>query len=221
MAFEWTDGPAINKPTNILKGAMGAREICGRVKTLQYLQGVRAWAAEKSRTAQRLLKVIDDSDVTIYLVGMDGGFTCFDSDPQPSGTVYMNLNLKLALNPGGASGMHSGFEKLHPYVAFLHEVGHAVQFIETPAQFAESAKGPLFGLKSAIEDAARKYGERRFGSMPYSQRRVWFSPNGPVAGQPWAVRLEYDNIYRHERPICVEAGEPLRDHYTDIRIDAS
>ena len=72
MPFVWTDGKEIGKPTNILKGLMGAREICGRVKTLGYLQNVRAWAASKSPTAQKLLKVIDSSNITIYLVGMEG-----------------------------------------------------------------------------------------------------------------------------------------------------
>lgn len=217
MPFVWTDGPAINKPANLLKGLMGAREICGRVRTLAYLQGVRAWAAEKSKTAQRLLKVIDDSGITIFLVGMEGGFTCFDSDPAPNGTVYMDLDLRLQLNPGGARGMHEGFQRLHPYVAFLHECGHAVQFIETPGQFANNAKGTAYALKTEIERAAQVRGDRLFQNVPYAQRRVWFS-QGPLTGVPWAVRLEYDNVYRHERPICLEAGQPLRDHYNDMQL---
>ena len=218
MPFVWTDGDKLNKPKNILKGAMGARDIYGRVKTMKYLHNVRVWAAAKSRTAQRLLKTIDDSNITIYLVGMDGGFTCFDSDPAPAGTVYFDLNLQVSVNPGGSTGAHSGFERLHPYVAFLHEVGHAVQFIETPSQFSCGAKGPLYGLKSDIQQAAQKYGERVHGGLSYSQRRAWFS-QGPLSGMPWAVRLEYDNVYRHERPICIESGEPLRDHYGDIRLN--
>lgn len=217
MPFVWTDGDKINKPKHLLKGLMGARDIYGQVKTLGYLQNVRAWAAQKSPTAQRMLKTIDNSSITIYLVGMDGGFTCFDSDPIPAGTVYFDLNLKLSVNPGGSTGVHSGFERLHPYVAFMHEVGHAVQFIETPNQFMNAAKGPLHGLKSDIENAARAYGDRVHGSVAYSKRRNWFS-QGPLSGTAWAVRLEYDNMYRHERPICLEAGEPLRDHYNDINM---
>lgn len=217
MPFEWTNGPEINKPTNLLKGMMGAREIYGRTKTLAYLQEVRAWAAKHSPTAQRLLKTIDDSPITIYLVGMDGGFMCFDSDPAPAGTVYADLNINPSVNPGGATGVHSGFEKLHPYIAFLHEVGHAVQYIENPNQFANHAKGPLWGLKSEIADGARAHSDRVHGGIPYSQRKIWFT-QGPLTGVPWAVRLEYDNMYRHERPICLESGQPLRDHYTDIRV---
>jgi hypothetical protein len=217
MAFVWTDGDKIGHSKSRLKGLMGAKEIYGQVKTMQYLQQVRAWAAQKSPTAQRILKTVDNSSVKIYLVGMNGGFTCFDSDPAPAGTIYFDLNLKVSVNPGGATNSHKGFERLHPYVAFLHEVGHAVQFIKTPRQFVNHAKGPLHGLKSDIEAAARKYGERNHGGIAYAQRRAWFS-QGPLSGTAWAVRLEYDNVYNHERPICLEAGEPLRDHYTDIKL---
>lgn len=216
MPFVWTNGAELNKPTNLLAGMMGAREIYGQVKTMQYLHAVRAWAALKSPTAQRLLRTVDQSNITIYLVGMNGGFTCFDSDPAPAGTVYFDLNLNVSVNPGGARNAHTGFERLHPYVAFMHEVGHAVQFIETPEQFMNSAKGPLSALNSDIARAARLYGDRNHDNVPYSQRRVWFS-QGPLTGTAWSVRLEYDNMFRHERPICIEAGEPLRDHYGDIR----
>jgi len=218
MPFVWTDGGEIGKPKNILAGLMGARDIYGRVKTIKYLQSVRVWAAQKSATAQRLLKVVDDSDVNIYMVGMEGGFTCFDSDPTPAGTVYIDLNIKLSVNPGGSSGVHAGFQELHPYIAFLHEVGHAVQFIENPNQFKNNAKGPIYGLKADIEQAARKYGDKVHSNVQYVVRRNWFS-QGPLTGAAWPVRLEYDNVYRHERPICLEAGEPFRDHYKDIRFD--
>ncbi|MCG8313836.1 MAG: hypothetical protein MI976_11515 [Pseudomonadales bacterium] len=217
MPFIWTDGKELKVPTNILKGRMGAKEIYGRTKTLAYLHNVRAWADKKSPTAKKLLKTIDNSKINIYLVGMDGGFMCFDSDPAPAGTIYANLNINPEVNPGGATGAHTGFEKQHPYIAFLHEVGHAVQYIETPSQFANHAKGPLSALKSDIGDAARAFSDRNHKGISYSQRKVWFT-QGPISGQAWAVRLEYDNMYRHERPICVEAGEPLRDHYNDIRI---
>jgi len=215
MPFIWTDGDKIGKPKSVLTGMMGAKEIYGQEETLGYLQNVRVWAKNNSPTARRILEVVDNSYVTIYLVGMDGGFTCFDNAPAPAGTVYMDLNLNVSVNPGGATGNHSGFEKLHPYVAFLHEVGHAVQFIETPDQFKCDSKGPLYGLKSDIQAAARKFGERNHSTVPYSRRREWFS-QGPLSSTCWSVRLEYDNIYRHERPICIEAGEPLRDHYRDI-----
>ncbi|MGC1274019.1 MAG: hypothetical protein WBC44_09955 [Planctomycetaceae bacterium] len=217
MSFAFTDGVEINKPKNILKGVMGARGILGKVKGQAYLNEVRQWAAAKSRTAQRILKTIDDFPHPVYLVAMDGGFTCFDNEPLPGGVIYMDVNIKVSVNPGGARGMHAGFEKLHPFIVFLHECGHAVQNIENPSQFANHAKGPLSALTSDIATAARQRGDRLFSNMPYVQRKVWFASNGPVTGQAWAVRLEYDNVFRHERPICVEAGEPLRDHYNDIR----
>ncbi len=218
MSFIWTDGQLIGKPKNILAGAMGANQIYGQVKTLAYLNSVRVWANSKSTTAKRILKTIDDSPITIYLVGMSGGFTCFDSDPTPAGTVYFDLDMKLSVNPKGATGAHSGFERLHPYVAFLHELGHAVQFIETPLQFKNSTKGPLSALASDIQQAAGARGTRLFPSMRYADRREWFS-QGPLSGTAWAVRLEYDNMFRHERPICEESGEPLRDHYNDIQMN--
>lgn len=148
---------------------------------------------------------------------MDGGFTCFDNEPPPGGVIFMDVNIKVAVQQGGARSVHSGFERLHPFIVFLHECGHAVQNIENPSQFANNAKGPLSALTADIATAARQRGDRLFSTMPYAQRKVWFASNGPVTGQAWDVRLEYDNVYRHERPICIEAGEPLRDHYNDIR----
>lgn len=32
----------------------------------------------------------------------------------------------------------------------------------------------------------------------------------------WSVRLEMDNLNRHEWPICDEARLPRRLHYTDL-----
>jgi len=217
MTFKFTQGPEIGKATNILKGMMGAKEILDTKVGQDYLEKVRLWALQKSATAQRVLKTIDRFPHPVYVVVMKGGFTCFDNEPGPGGVIYMNVDIDLSVRPGGARGVYDEFQKQHPYITFLHECGHAVQNIETPLQFENSAKGPRFALTSAIMDAARKYGERNFGSRPYSERRGWFAPNGSVTGQPWSVRLEYDNIYRHERPICLEAGEPIRDHYCDIR----
>ena len=52
MPFAFTDGPEINKPKNILRGALSAREILGKVKGQVYLNSVRQWAATKSTTAR-------------------------------------------------------------------------------------------------------------------------------------------------------------------------
>lgn len=216
MPFAFTQGAEIGKDENVLKEMMGAKKILSEIEGRRYLEKVRQWAKQKSVTAQRILNTIDIYPHPIYLVTMVGGLTCFDNEPSPGGVIYMDVSIHSSVRPGGALGVHGNFEIQHPFVAFLHECGHAVQNIENPSQFVNSSKGPLSLLSADIATAARQRGDRLFSHMKYAERRVWFSSNGSVTGQPWSVRLEYDNIYRHERPICIESGEPMRDHYLDF-----
>jgi len=217
MPFVFTKGTAIGVAENVIKGMMGAQHILEEEKGRSYLEGVRQWAAQKSVTAQRVLNTIDSYPHPIHVVAMIGGYTCFDNEPLPGGVIFIDVSINASVRTTGALGVHGKFERQHPFITFLHECGHAVQNIENPSQFLNSAKGPLSLLSADIATAARQRGDRIFSHIPYSERRVWFATNGPIIGQPWCVRLEYDNIYRHERPICIEAGEPMRDYYIDFR----
>jgi len=196
--------------------ALGASGVYSASSAMAYLNDVRQWAEVHSPTAQRILRTIDQFHAPVYLVTMKGGFASYDPLPEPGGAIFMNMDASYKVRHGGAHNPDAPFSPLHHFVAFLHECGHAVQKIESPAAFNNECKGPRAGLHHAIADAARAYGERNHSHQPFSKRREWFQSNGRVTPQTWSVRLEYDNIYRHERPICEEAGLPARDFYSDI-----
>lgn len=218
MPFVFTDGAAIGKPANILRGQLEADEVMTEMNGRDYVSAVRQWAAKKSPTAQRILNIIDNFSSPVYVVAMRGGRTCFDNDPSPGGVIYINLKLDPSVRASGV-GVDGRWEKQHPFIAFLHECGHAVQNIENPLQFSNSAKGPLSLLSSDIASAATAHGSRVNKGKLYKDYREWYSRTGSFICQPWCVRLEYDNIYRHERQICMESGEPMRNFYLDYRID--
>jgi hypothetical protein len=166
--------------------------------------------------------MIDQFPHPIYVVAMDGGFTCFDPNPAPGGTVYMDVNINAQIDVGGHARAMAGagghnWQGLSSYVVFLHECGHAIQHMENPLLFANNRAGPRAALSNDIAQAARAFGQRNHPNAPYRQIRQWYARNGAAPGRPWSVRLEYDNVFRHERPICREAGEPIRDYYGDIR----
>lgn len=193
----------------------------------QYLYQVQCWADSNSPTAKRLLNIAHDSDENIYLVGMKhGGYTCFDDGEgtpaygggtvgQHGGSIiYINVDIVAQVNPGGAT-THAGFQNMHPYIAFFHELGHAIQKIEQPELWVNGGRGLAAAFLGDINNAARSFAQRAHGRT-FGQARAEYSATGHTR-QPWSVRIEYDNVYRHERPICQEAGMPMRDLYGDIR----
>ncbi|MEO0821889.1 MAG: hypothetical protein AAF074_15855 [Pseudomonadota bacterium] len=188
-------------------------------ETFAYMEAVRRWAM-RSPTAQRLIETVDNSAKVINVVGMDGGFSCFSNDDPVvgQGTIFMDLEARFRIGgPGTGINPFSQGGQLHHYIAMLHEIGHAVQFIESPAMFDQGAKGPLSALKGDIMNAARAH-VGRTQHYNYGQQRA-FTGNGTMQGTAtWAVRLEYDNMSRHEWPICRESGYGCRPHYSAIHL---
>jgi hypothetical protein len=97
---------------------------------------------------------------------------------------------------------------LHPFIAFLHELGHAKQFIEYPWLF----DAPRVAF-DAINTAARMRLEK---GLTFPEVRKILPTSKPVA-PGWAVRVESDNMNKHEWPMCKEAGYPCRQ-YTEISL---
>jgi hypothetical protein len=263
-------GPVNDPPFNSLASELEIRK---------YLYEVAAWA-DKSPTAKAILAAVQYSPVEIYVVGMKGGgYSCFNSDyPEHGvGTVYYNLTIKMEVSfPGpGPTETATGFAigpkknvELHNYIGFLHELGHAKQYIENPGFFRsikelepgkfpekatwvnrEGSKGPvaLGGVsaafqsdpkfKSAIEMKAKEMFAKKYPNVD-----AYKSPNrqNPLAlnrrreghadvleglqyrevrmAKPkWDVRIETDNLNRHEWPMCDELGYPKRN-YTDLQV---
>lgn len=234
MAFVFCSGSTIGGPQrNQINNVMGmgrqrGTAIASNLRMRQYLLAVQQWADRNSRTAQKLLEKGHNAQEKIHLVGMcNGGYTCFDDgDGTPAyggGTVglaggcviYINIDVGVEVNPGGST-VHTGFRNIHPYIVFLHELGHAIQKIERPELWVNAGRGIRTAFLGEINNAARAYGQRAHG-LNFGQARREYSPAQGHVGMPWNVRIEYDNVYRHERPICQESGQPMRDLYGDIR----
>jgi len=227
----------------------------------KYLLDVAAWASD-SKVAKEILYVVQNCEPNIYVVGMKGGgFSCFNSDypKYGTGTVYYNLGLKMEIGfhgPGPtetASKFAMGPKRnvsLHNYIGFLHELGHAKQFIENPGFFRESKDkktnddlrkdqglapvGKWGGgnwaymadgkFKNEVETKAKELADKR------SDRKKELMPGAGGTGSAWknlklqqvrlcrplwGVRIETDNLMRHEWPVCEEFKLPKRN-YTDL-----
>jgi len=176
---------------NALKSdTFGNPGIAGRTQLLEYVSRAHVWA-QRSRTAQAILATVIHAKPPIYFIGMrNGGYSCFDSDcPEDhSGTVYFNLDVVLKVRirdgvdtttmvprldprtrkeiPGATRATREPKYKadkidVDPFIAFLHELGHAKQFIENPDKFTRRSfrSGKVLEEISAseIEDAARHW----------------------------------------------------------------
>jgi hypothetical protein len=242
---------AMEMCTGDLKGPVNSPPYTSLATDLElrkYLYEVSAWASA-SPTARAILATVQSSFVDIYVVGMKGGgFSCFNSDyPREGvGTVYYDLTIKMEVGfPGpGPTETASTFKvgpkrnvSLHSYIGFLHELGHAKQFLENPGFFREvtanitkatwvnrtGSKGPvaLGGGSGAfqsdpkfrfeIETAAKKMYEKK---RPNAHKGLQLT-NVRMTKPQWGVRIETDNLNRHEWPMCDELGYPKRN-YTDL-----
>lgn len=186
--------------------------IASRTETLAILHEVRAWASTNSVTAQAILSVVTNAEQDVYLVGMKGGgYTCFCSDdPAPGkGVVYFNFDARFEIKQEGKANA-----PLHNYIAFLHEMGHAKQWIETPEFFNGSLQNkPDFAkdIKTAAQNMAMRTGNCSFGDAGRSLKLQNLRLTKPL----WSVRIETDNLMRHEWPMCDESGH-VRRAYTDL-----
>lgn len=155
-----------------------------RIRTTQWFMNTREWAS-KSRTAQELIKFVEDSDVVINFVGMEGGFQCFDESAdnlatgQKEPTIYVDITGHLSLWVRGPHEQHLKRSAVRNPVmvsfdnriATLHELGHAKQFIENPGWCRLHSRALLEGrdfkgrkvqlslasLRNDIESGARAF----------------------------------------------------------------
>jgi hypothetical protein len=143
---------------------------CSRIRTTHWLMNVREWSA-KSRTAQEILKFVENSSVVINLIGMEGGFQCFDheainhSTGKPEPTIYVDVTGRLSCYVHNVHqvGLILAYERVvdpKPFdnrLATLHELGHAKQFIERPGWYALYSSAEMrMRFRDKIEEGAAK-----------------------------------------------------------------
>lgn len=253
--------------TALVSPTFGNPAIASRLVMVSYMTQASMWA-HRSKAAQAIISAVTNSKVDIYVIGMrNGGYSCFDSDcPEDfSGTVYFNIDVKLDVRLRDGVDATTREPKyrterktVDPLIAFLHELGHAKQFIENPDMFTRRAHGtnaPIPEISPVvIADAARKWAAgidkttRATMSTDPNFKLAKTQPDNPTPNKfveqtkrptytqarnkgfldltnvrltkpAWGVKLETDNLIRHEWPICRELGwpEPSLRHYTDIR----
>jgi hypothetical protein len=220
------------------KGCYSAAE------TAKAVADSRAWAL-RSHTARRLMLYIHLAPQTISVVGMRGGYQCFDSTAgrnKDRPVIFIDLNGKLTVNVRTPHNLHldpnacTGLvEELDNNVALLHEFGHAKQWIERPTLFDNRHPG-RGGFDARIEkktfatdirEKAMEMRQRRTkvednlekaGKLPYKKPDVFQSKAefDEFRAPAWGPVIEMDNMARHEWPICREMGLPLRANYRDI-----
>jgi hypothetical protein len=138
------------------KGCYSAQE------TKAAVEDAKTWAG-RSDAAQEVLNFVFTSKKSIHVVGMRGGYQCFNSTEGAEKNlpvVFVDLDGKLTVNIRTPHNMHldpsqcqGNTRPMDNRIALLHEFGHAKQWIETPQMFDNVApvKGvqqPQWGLAS-------------------------------------------------------------------------
>ena len=113
-------------------------------ETKDSIQETKAWA-RGSATALEIMDYVDSSEKVIHVVGMRGGYQCFNSTEGPEKdlpVVFVDLDGKLTVNVRTAHNLHldpndcqGNVLPLDNKIALLHEFGHAKQWIEKPLMF--------------------------------------------------------------------------------------
>lgn len=192
----------------------GMTEVCSADETAWWLINVSSWASG-SETAGDILAVVHDWKEPIYVVGMRGGFQCFAPE-QGNGVIYVDVRAQLGVRVRGPHG--ETVTRMHNYIATLHEFGHAKQWIEHRLFFEGGYLADSI-FERQLQDAATARWEKTVpAGLNYRAKRKFLSnilPDQPASKKGWAVRVETDNLIRHEWPICRELGYPIRQ-YTDL-----
>jgi hypothetical protein len=113
------------------------------------------WWARKSETAKQLMLYVTNHPKNVIVVGMRGGFQCFNSTEgvkNDKPVVYIDVDGKLDTIVRGPHNLHMDPEKcirtedkragINNYIAMLHEFGHAKQWMERPMLFDNQARKP-------------------------------------------------------------------------------
>jgi hypothetical protein len=220
------------------KGCYSAEE------TQTAIGDTKNWA-RYSPTARKLMFRIERSPQKILVVGMRGGYQCFDSTGgrnKDKPVIFVDLNGKLTVNVRTPHNLHldpnlcTGLtEELDNNVALLHEFGHAWQWVERPTLFDNRHPGrggfdariDKNTFATDIRNKAIEMRQRRgkveenlekVGKLPYKKPDVFQSKEefDEFRAPAWGPVIEMDNMARHEWPICREMGLPLRANYRDI-----
>ena len=178
--------------------------------TAEFVHEAQQWCLP-SKTANELMQFIEAAKQRIHIVGMrKGGYVCFDSDcpTQGQGTVYIDIDVALRTRRTG--------DLINAYVIFLHEVGHAKQWIQHPERFnlGDPIHGRQFG--NTIAMAAKQFWMRK-KNLNFSDAAKLLQHQELRMTKPlWTVHIEDENLAVHEYPICEEMGVPRRDKYEDL-----
>ena len=122
-----------------------AAKFCTKPATIGYFNEVREWS-KGSPTARAIIKRVEEADVVINFIGMNGGFQCFDESAKnrlskrDEPTIYIDLLGKISVyvrKPhenvlSRSQTPHANMSSFNNRIALLHELGHAKQFIERP-----------------------------------------------------------------------------------------
>jgi hypothetical protein len=113
-------------------------------QTYEAMRKTKFWA-RNSPTAMALVRFVEDSSKKIVVVGMKGGYQCFDSTAGADKNlqvIFIDLDGQLTVNVRTPHNIHldpnlctANVVPLNNRVALLHEYGHAKQWIERPTLF--------------------------------------------------------------------------------------
>lgn len=169
----------------------GDPKLCTSEEMKQVISDVRNWS-KNSKTASAIFDDIDSKGVDIYIIGMkSGGYTCFDSDcPRTgSGTCYVDVEAIFSIK--------STNDNLHNYIALLHELGHARQWIDNPGWFnlasqAEQNKSrpSAKDLQQRIVERAANQGKTSKPAIPVATASQGGPPPPPPPGGQGPSRLQ-------------------------------
>lgn len=122
-----------------------------REETYEAVRKAKFWA-RNSPTAVALMRFVEDAPQKIVVVGMKGGYQCFDSTAGAAKDVqviFVDLDGKLTVNVRTPHNIHfdpnlctANVAPLNNRVALLHEFGHARQWIERPTLFDNTKSAP-------------------------------------------------------------------------------
>ena len=79
-----------------------AAKFCTKPATIGYFNEVREWS-KGSPTARAIIKRVEEADVVINFIGMNGGFQCFDESAKnrlskrDEPTIYIDLLGKISV----------------------------------------------------------------------------------------------------------------------------
>ena len=171
---------------------------CTKPATINYFSEVREWS-KASKTAREIMKDVEESDVVINFVGMQGGFQCFDNTAdnhitnKHEPTIYIDLRGRLRVyvrTPhenilARSQTRDPNMVTFDNRIALLHELGHARQYIERPEWYNLYAEAKAKAdFRDELELKARGLWERKLATPIVAV-------GGPAGGIPPAPGIPH------------------------------